>query len=615
MLYAIATKTSPGQSVDVKNAAVFVRENYGYTDLPNSVVERILKRNPHDSFEKKNGSYFLKKPLDSYVSEVDRKRTECENYISQIGVDLSCYLQSHCKRNHNCTEKEATVSLQSFFSRYGLFVGTNRLEQQTELSPKDHETDYYIARYIIEKKKDNAKEYMYIIALLKGYFLQTAIYLQPENGNLRTANYSEVEFYYDTPFLLDLLGYQSQEAEIAAKELHNMLKKQKAKCYYFPSTEEEIMSILSAYQHTIQGQWKSWRTLEGLDRKKYSSAGVERLKSSWMRTLEASFGIRQKSTPGYAENAEGNVEEAYILDENEIKECIKEQAQHYSEDNLKRDVESVLAIHRIRVGHSCSEIESSRSVFVTTNVDLAKAFNRYYRSKVNKKAFVPVITASELAAIAWIKGGSIGTIPESQLLINAYSALQPIPELLERFGTVLDQMQEEGKITPDVALALRTSHYVKRELWKNSFGDESSTNENTILAIKEKYDQQLLCDHLSEEEADRKKRQDDLYRRAESQAIDIGREKKEKMLRILRKAFKLVFAVLVIGSLIATISTWGNVQLSATFIVLLVVNSFAFYDVWKAREKTIDAVLVKISNQYETKVVEKKKKEYINVIE
>lgn len=86
--------------------------------------------------------------------------------------------------------------------------------------------------------------------------------------------------YYDTPFLLDLLGYQSEEAENAAKMLHDMLRRQKAKCYYFPHIGNEITSILTAYQHTIVGKNRTWRTLEGLDRKKYTYSAVERLKQT-----------------------------------------------------------------------------------------------------------------------------------------------------------------------------------------------------------------------------------------------------------------------------------------------------------------------------------------------
>lgn len=614
VLYTISLKTSPGDIVDISCTAKYVREKYGYPNMPDSVIEKILKRNPQNSFERKGGKYILIKPLDSYITEVERRKRDCEKYIDEISKDLMEYLKSHCTRNKKYSVEEVTLYLQTFFSRYGLLVGTDRLEQQSELTPKDHEIDYYIARYILEKKKDQAVEYSYIISLIKGYYLKTAIYLQPENGNLRSANYSDVEFYYDTPFLIDLLGYQSVEAQCAAKELHNMLKRQKATCYFFPHTEIEITSILTAYQRTIEGKNQSWRTLEGLDQKKYTSAGVERLKKSWPRTLEESYGIKIKSIPEYSKKADGTVNETDILDEKEIRIRIQEQAHHYSQENLDHDMESVLAIHRLRVGFSCTEIESSKAVFVTNNYDLAKAFNRYYRSNVSNKAFSPVITASELSAIAWIKGGSIGDIPEKQLLVNAYMALQPIPELLERFSNVLDQMQTEGKISADAALAMRTSHYVRRELWQTTFGDETATSESTILSIKEKYDQQVLCAHLQIEETEKKKRENELFEKLENQAIDAGRDARKKLLFKLRKISRVICIILVLGSLVTTIISWGNFRLDVVGGSLLIINCLAFYDLWNAREQRIDAFLVRRANQYETKVIEKKKAEYLKLL-
>lgn len=105
--------------------------------------------------------------------------------------------------------------------------------------------------------------------------------MQPENGNLRSANYRNVDFYYDTPILLNILGYQSEEEKKAANLLHEQLRKQKANFCFFYHAETEMKNILSAYQHSLRSGEYTGRTLEGLDRKKYTVSGVERLKDNW----------------------------------------------------------------------------------------------------------------------------------------------------------------------------------------------------------------------------------------------------------------------------------------------------------------------------------------------
>lgn len=610
VLYAVSKKTAPGEKIDIEYTVNYVRENYGYKDIPPSAIKKILNRNPEKCIKKDKKNYFLLASLDSYTNEIDRRRAECEERIKNIGEQLALYLKSHCVRKRDYTSKEAIAGLHSFFSHYGLYLGTERLEQQEKLTPKEHEIDYYISRYIFEKKASNSIEYKYIIDLVKGYFLKTAIYLQPENGNLTSANYSNVEFYYDTPILLNLLGYQSEEEEKAAKELHAMLKSQKGKCHFFPHAETEMVSILSAYQRMLTTGEHARRTLEGLDRKKYTASSVERIKSSWKKTLETMFGITQKDIPAYSVKEDGSVDEKLVLDETELKAAVREKTKHYAEDNLQRDIESLLAIHRIRNNCPCLEIESSKAVFVTNNYDLTVAWNKYYKSKVDAKVFPIIITLPELAAIAWIKSGSVDNLPESQLLTNAYAALQPIPELLEKFSIVLDQMQYEGRITADEAAALRTNHYVKRELWEKTFGDENAANEQTVLEIKAKYDEGVLSDYKQKE----KKRKDALYENAEIEAVKVGKVRKEFVLNKLRMISKIITIFLVLICLYATIKTWGNFSLNVFFAIVILVTLVSLYDVWKSREKFWDAVLVRIANQYETHVVEKKKKEYLSLL-
>lgn len=119
---------------------------------------------------------------------------------------------------------------------------------------------------------------------MKGYFLSTVVYLQPDNANILTASYRNVSFYYDTPFLIQFLGYQSKQAQNSAIELHQLLKRQSGSFFYFPQTEEEIISILTAYQHSLSNR-NSSKTLEGLDILEYGTGSVERLKHTFPARL------------------------------------------------------------------------------------------------------------------------------------------------------------------------------------------------------------------------------------------------------------------------------------------------------------------------------------------
>ena len=65
-------------------------------------------------------------------------------------------------------------------------------------------------------------------------------------------------------------------------------------------------------------------------------------------------------------------------------------------------------------------------------------------------------------------------------------ATQPAPELLEKFGQVLEKMESEGKITTEMAVAIRASGYTQKEILLASFEDKDKIDENLILEIESK---------------------------------------------------------------------------------------------------------------------------------
>ena len=616
VLYSIAQKTSIGEEIKIDYIVQSMGNFYGYKDIPESVIKKILNRNPKKCIKRERNKYFLIKDLGEFADNFDKRRKECDDKVNKIGDKLAFYLRNHCTRwKQNYTSEESILRLQDFFSRYGLFVGIDRLEQQIELSPKEHEIDYYIGRYIFDNKKDNTIEYRDILDLVKGYFLKTVVYLQPENGNLLSVNYRNVDFYYDTPILLNILGYQSEEEKKAANLLHEQLKKQKANFCFFYHAETEMKNILSAYQHSLRSGEYTGRTLEGLDRKKYTVSGVERLKDNWKSQLKNTFQIIEKNIPAYTVKENGTVDESEVLDEKELIASIRKRAKSYKQENIERDVDSILAIHRLRNNYVCENIENARAIFVTNNFDLANSVNYYYKRNVNKKAFPLVLTSAELSAMLWVKNGTSTDLPEKQLLNNAYAALQPMPELLNKLSEVLEQMKLEGKVTSEEVTALRTSHYVHRELWKETFGDENLTNENTIMEIKQKYDDSIIANYKQEKELEKAEEKQKLYDNAQLSALKAGKNAKQKWLRRLRNGCKIIATLIFVGCLCATIKTWGDFKWNVFFVMVIGIAALSLYDICKAREQFIDRVLVKIANHQETRVIEKKKSEYLKLFE
>ena len=603
VMYATATLTSPHEEINIEKVQEYVQQNFAYTDMPEVIIRKVLKRNPYSSIRRKGYRFYLNSPIDSEISKMDHRKRECERYLHILGEKLSEYLNIHCIKMRNFTEKSAINCLHTCFSRYGLQIGMDELAS-VSISPKDYETDYYIARFIFECKDANNEEYEYLIALIKGYFLRLAIYIQPENGNIKSANYSKTIFFYDTPFLLDLLGYSGSEKEKNAALLHDMLKRQNGKFCYFPHIRQELVDILLAYKRSLnpRASSNSYRTLDGLNARNYKSSDVEREIKLLPSALESRFGIVEHDIPSYDIKDDGSVDEQKILAETKLKQYIRDNTPHYTEANLENDVKSALAIHRLRGEYISNDIETCRFIFVTNNYDFTRAFNRFYKREVSSKTFQLIISDCDLSAITWIKCGEINDLPESELLKNAYCALQPIPEIMEKINGILQKLKLSGCLTPEQVMVLRADRVFQNRIWVNSFGENGSVTEASVQEAHKEYQKQLITGR-EKQQFERNRKEADLYASRERESWISSR------IKTVRHVSIFISVVCILCTVLSYIIS-SNALLLGVGAVPTILAIVSAVDTVSSQKIRLMKCLERKANQYETKVREDKLKEY-----
>ena len=617
--YAVAKITSVGACVDIQKVTNMIRQEFGYTDLPEAVLYKAFSRDK-EHFERRNRKYYLKKSLDFQAERFSQRKRECAEKIDSIGQSLFEYLQAHCKRERIISKEQSIELLQSFFSGFALQVGLETLDSE-DFSYNYDEANYYIAKYIFEKKKTDENEYSSILDLTKGYFLRAAIYLQVENANIKAASYKDTMIYYDTPVLLQLLGYQSKQETDSANTLHNLLKKQGAKFYYFEQNEREIMSILTAYQYSLIGEQRSSRTLEGLDANGYDFDGVTRLKNTFSSLLESEFGIKLSTVPEYPVTADGFVDVNKIdISETDAIEYVRSHTKHYTEENLKSDVTSAIGIHRIRNGAISKEIERCKAIFVTTNTDFTNAFNSFYRDTIGKDRVMPVITSFDLSAIAWVKGGAISSdIPERQLLTNAYTAMQPAPEIIEKCRQVLGQLEREGSISKEDAILLRADRVTQRELWIEYFPTVESIDSKYIERLQQRQKEKLIGDARSaiSNEYELKQKTETLQKKKEAKerAYNYANNKRKSFVGILKTVFVVVFGIIAVACIVGMLRSLSSIPKSIFLIAFAGISVVSIIDTLTSHGRLINKWIEKQGNQYETVVYEKKLNEYLQLLQ
>ena len=243
---------------------------------------------------------------------------------------------------------------------------------------------------------------------------------------------------------------------------------------------------------------------------------------------------------------------------------------------------------------------------------------------ISDKAFQPLITDSDLAALTWIKTGATDDIPESQLLRNAYIACQPTPEMLDKFGQILDRMQGEGKVTQEMAIAIRTSKYTKKEILFSTFSTGEGINENVVIKIEELLREEYSKDAREDEriKADQriKREHNEQLKRADRKARKVAIEALDDQLSRERTIVKwigiLFIMAAIIGLIVSLISAFtGNGFVIAVLVVFIGFSIDSVVTTWQGREKRIDKWLVNRATKTHDKILKEKTEEYRSVIE
>ncbi len=108
--YEMARITSPGQVIDVRRVRDAVIANYGYNDIPQSVITKVFARKPN-WFRKKNGHFILSVAIDNEVAQFEKRKEEGEKKINEIGQQIADYFSTHLRRKRSYSRDAAITAL------------------------------------------------------------------------------------------------------------------------------------------------------------------------------------------------------------------------------------------------------------------------------------------------------------------------------------------------------------------------------------------------------------------------------------------------------------------------------------------------------------------------
>lgn len=495
ILYAVGITTKVGDKIDEEKVSAYMEEEFGYESFQPAVVKRVLLRETSHKknvterkISKERDGFVLIGDLSTQIDKFSSKRTNCKSRVDAVTKALAVFFNMKAVNNReNYTQEEAEKFLLSFFERQGGAI-VNSVEDLQQITTKNNMVDFYIGKFILAEYEKKSALMDYIVELVKGYFVTTAIYFQAENPNITKAAFKDVTFFLDTRLLLAFLGYKTKQENASVQEMISSLKKSGARLACFSYNIDEVDNILVAYKQSTFYRFKrsSTITLEYFDENGYTSTHVEAAQRGFKKRLEVA-GIKSYFPDEVlAEHKIDKIEEG-LLDEGQIQSILCSFNPNYNVTTLPDDLSAINTISRVRKGKEYPYIEKCKAVFVTTNFLLVSATKQYLKEAKCNVGFPIAITGEDLCVLAWLKDFEQNNkLPQMRLLENVLAAITPTRELMEAYFSHLENLEQQGVIDEDEAALLRIDRFARHELMELTCGEKDHLNRAVIDDIRQK---------------------------------------------------------------------------------------------------------------------------------
>lgn len=638
--YSIAKTTSIGKLVQIQDLQNYLKTEFGYEEIPINAITLILNRLSPKILKRENKQYRLMESLDSKIDKFENERVRYKERAEKVASVLTDYLNARLSTKFD--REKALNALIDFFAINGMYVISDITALEL-LKSKDDELVYCIAQFVVNEYEQDSLVFHYIVSMVKGFFVSTAISLQPQNTDVTESKFKELKCYVDTRVIINALGMTSKTETIAATELLTMLREKGAGLYCFRHTYWEIISIIEAYKNSLKYHNSSkndtFHTLEGWDEKEYTVSDVERYQSLLENKIK-SIGINIVEAPDCTKNTD-----KYPLDYIDFKSYIGEKISYAKEDALDRDIKSIASILLMRDGCSSDCIEGCRFIFVTSNIRLVKRSNEYLIKSniVRGDSVMPINTDIELSSIVWLKCyASHKDYPRNKLIEYAFAALEPTEEILKAFRMTVDKMRDDGGITEEEAAIIKTDHFSRRKLAETARGNPERVDENTIYEIKAELKDRLVGNVRKEKDAEieeyrvreelilkdhqrvskdyqkkseecmkiseEKKRFEDRTRDCVIRSIKARGKKVEKRTHIVCKSlFYTLLAAFIVVSIVADVINSGGNVYNGFVVLSLILGALAAIDGVISKLNYVSRIANKIAYKASAKAMDKEK--------
>lgn len=415
---------------------------------------------------------------------------------SKIEIILNCFIEFVAQKHNVIIDlSEAVDIFVSFLDEYSPRTISGEYNNAEKEQVASNKNLYLMGEFIQSTVKTNFSLFETIRKLSMAYLITTALtYDEPVES--RTKELSELTIYLDTPIILRLLGLQTEELELAYKEMFQNFKTTINPTFMiFQHTFDEISGIIADCSNWIDNAAYNPiyanPALLNFIKRQFSKTQVELYRATLENRLK-DMNIEIDNKEYYHLVHKSAQIDVSVLKEKLIEAYTKNNPNYdisRNNNSIDYDIRSIENVVKLWGTRSSSSYNRLGYLFITTNSTLAyvsrKFTSEYWWDSKNHKT--PCITDYYLGTMVWLSTSAdkIENVSKLKLLADCSAATTLSREVMEKFSHELEKLQHTKGIKNSDFLLLRKFAYEKNYLQNLTLNEEIAFKDDILDQLLE----------------------------------------------------------------------------------------------------------------------------------
>ena len=435
--------------------------------------------------------------------------------------------------------EDIEMTLLDFLHRFDMEVvisnrGTQSALPERTKGKRNRPLLYMLSRFAIDAQNSSPIIFRTLCDMALGHMITAAVLLDGYDWPSDTVRNSNV--YLDAPIILRLIGTNGESQASVFAEFVSELRAKGAKMWVFEHSKQEAMQILEGARRWVGSPSfdpnLASRTALFFKQEGYTDSEIERIILRVDGMLDR-HGIGVFDTHPYMERREHQLDEVALR--GVIEQCYGESDWGFDReihaDRIQKDVASIAAVYRLRVGKRPRLLRDAEHIFVSINGALSRASRSALNGDRTTQELPACVTDVFVGTIMWMNSPrEAKEASRKRLIADCHAAIRPDAALEAAIAREARRLRDQGEINEDDYLLLTTSFVTKNLLAATTLNDLEAFDSSTSFEILERIKQRLR-----KEERDNRVKVE-LQRDRESRAREMAEDERDKASKAIAQA-------------------------------------------------------------------------------